>query len=194
MPLNQNPETGRKLQRQYGFARIPSLNVAEELVPVAIVDNLPEVFPSEIRRPCRVSNGALSAVGNQSWVWLQARDLEVIIEGILIFSDTDSIVNLRVGPINQPSGSANTGDFQNRGISGPSNARSFGDTQPSGTVTGRIMDRFNIGAGERIQISMNEPIRLKPGGTVDNNAIMLQMQDPGLLRVSFEWIEFDIQA
>lgn len=197
MPLNQNPETGRKLQRQYGFSRIPELNVAEELVPVVIVDSLPGVFPSEFARPAMGFSQSPAVVGELSFVALIARELDVLIQRVTVFSAGAVPFSFRravLGAFTE----VDSKEFKNFGLAGkPTTIVAFDSTA---AFPGSRFARFQGGL-ELTEVTFDEPIRLQgtrtgpgiPAATAPRALTVNSDTANTLLEVTFDWVELTTQ-
>lgn len=196
MPLSQNPESGRKLQRQYGFRSIPELNVAEEIVPVVLLDNLEAVFPSELARPAIGTASLTGAAGppvEQAVIGIIARGLDVLVTGVHFNTPGGSqTVAFRVG--DPGAGLTNVDDktFKNRGIAGLPNANLF--TLSTAAPVGTVIYRDTTQTAQGVAFTQfDQPFRLRgipSAGQTGERALFLSTTTGNTeLQVTFEWIE-----
>lgn len=200
MPLNQNPEAGRKLQRQYGFNQIQDLNVADEIVPVAIVDNLPATFPSELVRPAIAFAARIPLAGQFARLIVSATVQDVLLERMTLAIEGvgSTPVLLEVGNLTlsgfQPEQSKG---WKNRRIPGQPGTF-IGSKSDTSALDGTIVARYLLPT-DRVQFVFEfpEPFRLagRPGPQGDpfRALSVVPLSADTNLEATFEFTEFDIQ-
>ncbi len=191
MPLIQNPNIGRKLQRSLRLTELPDGILAPEVVAVILVEDASAPLSDE-ERGCMVGEGVGPVALENPFLVIQKTALsqyDAVVTGAWFSSDTDQIVRLGVPTtfVTGLTGSANTTftDLQTPGR--PASLVGF-DTAV-GAPGVKLLGDYLVLANSPLHIPLQVRLGVEGFGPSLSQLMIAGLTVNTALRAGFSWIE-----